>query len=117
MEYIDINSNINQTNVSGESAIKNSVVNILTTEVGSVPGHPEFGSAVVKYLFQPLDPLTTEMIKVEVRYALERWETRVTIKDIIVKEDIDYNRLDVEIIYFIKVDRDVENTLLYSFVR
>jgi len=117
MQYVDINSNLNQDNVSGETAIKNSVINILSTHIGSVPGHPEFGSNISKYLFQPLDPLTTEMIKAEVRYAIERWEIRVGIKDIIVKEDIDYNRLDIEIKYYLKNDRTTENSLIYSFSR
>jgi phage baseplate assembly protein W len=115
--YTDINSKINQDNVQDSIAVKNSIKNILSTRIGSVPGHPEFGCGLTKYLFEPLDPFTSQMMKEEISYALERWETRIIIKEIQVTEDYDYNRLDVSLTYFIKSAQGIEQEYIMNFIR
>jgi len=117
MNYVDINSNITKDNVTSQEAIENAIVNILSTNIGSVPGHPAFGSNVTKYLFEILDPLTKELIKTEIKYALERWEDRVRIVKVDVDEDADYNRIEVEMTYTLKIDKEAEESFIHTFVR
>jgi phage baseplate assembly protein W len=93
MNYVDIAPKINDDYLINDRAIMASMKNILNTPVGSVPGHPEFGSGLGKYLFEHIDLLTEHLIKEEVEYALKRWEPRVLVTDIKVKEDFDYNRI------------------------
>jgi len=105
MNYIDIPNNINNTDmVKNDVAINNSLNNIIGTTKGTMPGHPEFGCKIDKYLFELLDPMIIESIKIEVEYAIKRWEPRITIKSIIVNEDLDYNRILINVIYNIKND-------------
>ena len=42
MVYTDIDDNFNI--VTKDVAVENSIKNIIQTPIGSVPGHPEFGS-------------------------------------------------------------------------
>jgi len=112
--YIDISDNLNNTNDNldkGDKAIENSLRNILHTQIGTSPGNPEFGCNLYKYLFEILDPLTSKLIETEVRYAIQRFEPRIRINDIIVSEDIDYNKLKVLINYSLLNDI---NTYSYS---
>ena len=109
MNYIDINSkvpkgNSNSMKVKDEDAINNSIRNIFNTRIGTVPGNPEFGSNILKFLFEQINPMTIEVIKSEVKYSLQRWEERVNLTEVKVTEDPDYNRLKVKIVYSIKKD-------------
>jgi len=119
MIYTDITSNlitnIQDTNipVTNEKAIGNSLNNIMRTRVGSVPGHPEFGSNLDKYLFEQINPMTIEFISQEIKYAIGRWEPRVNIVKIKVTEDLDYNRILINLIYNIKTN--VQDTA-YEFI-
>ena len=106
MNYNDISNKPNENIDKNDKAIVNSINNILGTPTGTMPGHPEFGCSVGKYLFEQLDILTIQLIKEEVKYALARWELRIDVSDVIVTEDLDYNRIDIKIIYSIKNDID-----------
>ncbi|MEA3485932.1 MAG: GPW/gp25 family protein [Candidatus Aerophobetes bacterium] len=106
MNYVDMASKLGEY-AKNDIAVENSIQNILSTSIGSVPGHPEFGCGIDKYLFELIDPLISQMIEEEIRYAIDRWEPRVEILKVIVIEDTDYNRIVIKISYIIK--RDVEN--------
>jgi len=107
MKNTDIPSRLNGTNSSGYEAINFSLQNVLATPIGSVPGHPEFGCGIDKYLFEMIDPLVTQLIEEDIRYAVGRWEPRVEIINVEVIEDPDYNRILIKLTYTIK--KDVEN--------
>ena len=108
MKYIDMSNKLTTELSINESAISNSLKNILGTSKGSMPGHPEFGSGISNYLFELLDPLVSQLIEEEVIYAINRWEPRVIINNIDIIEDTDYNRILIKLKYRIKLD--VENT-------
>jgi len=117
MNYNDFNSTLKltKTKVTGQDAIFNSVSNIIGTEPGSLPGNPEFSCGLGKYLFEIIDPLTTKMMEEKIKYALLRWEPRITPKTINIIEDSDYNRLLVKISYIIKNSVDnKEYDLIYA---
>jgi len=107
MNYTDIAPKINEDTLNGADAVMASMGNILATPIGSVPGHPEFGCGMDKYLFEQIDILTAHMIKEEVQYALARWEPRIKLNNVEVNEDLDYNRIYVNITF--KILNEVDN--------
>ena len=118
MNYKDTSNKLFGELVSNEEAVFNSLNNIIETRVGTVPGHPEFGSNLGKYLFEIINPLTAQLIKTELKMALKRWEPRITIIDITVQEDSDYNRLMIRVKYFIKAEVDnPEKEFIYKLQR
>lgn len=121
MNYVDMpNKLTSKTTENAEpskniEAINNSLKNIMSTPRGSVPGHPEFGCGINKYIFELLDPLVKESIKAEIEYAVKRWEQRVTIDEIEVRDDPDYNRIILKITYTVKTDiKSAQHEYIYS---
>ena len=121
MNYVDMPSKLisrngdNAAPVTQEKAINNSIHNIITTPKGSVPGNPEFGSGMHKYIFEPMDPLVKESIKAEIEYAIKRWEQRVIIKLIDIVDDPDYNRVTIKMIYNVKTDvKSTQHEYIFS---
>ena len=109
MNYTDLSNKLTvageeSTSVTGQEAVMNSLNNIILTPVGSMPGHPEFGSGIGKYLFQQLDPLVEQLIEQEIRYSIKRWEPRVVLTEVIVTGDPDYNRIVIKVIFTIISD-------------
>ena len=114
MQYIDINNKFSRKNGKetpvdkGDKAVGNAIKNIIGTPVGTMPGHPEFGCNMGKFLFEQLDPFTVEMIKEEIIYSLARWEQRIDNTVIEVFEDFDYSRVVITIRY--KIKNDIESS-------
>lgn len=80
-------------------AINNSIKNIILTRRGTLPGLPDFGTDIDRYLFSLYSPITSLEIQDEVKNALKIWEPRIKIIKINVKENVDYNSLDIFIYY------------------
>lgn len=62
-----------------QDAIKSSIIQILMTPVGSRIMRRQFGSKLLKFLFDNDSPATAAGIEREVRTALGRWEPRIAI--------------------------------------
>lgn len=117
MNYNDLPAkfSINMVPVRNADAVLNSLTNIIATPIGSVPGHPEFGCGMDKYLFELIDPLIAQLIEEEIRYAVLRWEPRVKIIKIDVTDDPDYNRILINIYFSIKSDpENLERKYIYK---
>jgi phage baseplate assembly protein W len=124
MNFVDIPRDISRSDDDkkiynyGEKALQNSIYNILSTEPGSVPGHPEFGTKLGKYLFELIDPLISAMMEAEIKYAMIRWEPRVDVKSVDIEEDADYNRLSIVMTYIIVRDPlKEERSYVYNTIR
>jgi phage baseplate assembly protein W len=63
--------------IKNEQAIKESVINLLSTEKGSKPFFPEYGISLEKFLFEPIDDVTSGSINFEISRALEGSEPRI----------------------------------------
>ena len=61
------------------------------------PFHPEIGSNVTQYLFEPIDQITAVSISAEIKRVLEIFEKRVNLTRIQVIPNIDANRYEVTI--------------------
>lgn len=72
------------------AAIKNSIVNILTTTPGEKILNPEFGLDLRDYLFDPISDTTADLIKNRIRNGLRNQEPRIvfnTEPEVIADED------------------------------
>lgn len=85
-------------------AIENSIRNILLTPVGSLPGKPLFGSKIHKFLFDIIDNATQMFMEEEIQVAITNWEPRAILKNVIVEQIPEYNRLIIKVYFTIKKD-------------
>lgn len=75
VEVSDRNGKI-QTSVD-KANIRQSVEIILLTEPGERIAHPTFGTKLHQFLFESMNSQTEELIRREVRQALQTWESRI----------------------------------------
>jgi len=105
MAYTDINNTIKNRNGTFSSlsadinAVNNSLNNILSIRPGTYPGNPLFGCNIGKFVFEQINPLTVQLMEEEIRYSISLFEKRVKIKKIEIKEDLDYNRVIINILF------------------
>jgi len=84
------------------NAIKQSVVNLVMTNFGERPFHPEIGSDVTSLLFEPGGSLTNSIIEDAIQNVLENFEPRIQVISVRVDDtpqNIDENRIFVRIVY------------------
>ena len=99
------------------SEIEESMQLILATAPGERPMRPEFGSAVHDYVFAPADAATAGDIANAVRIALERWEPRIHLHDVVVRFDrVDDGVLLIDIRYAIVGTNDPRNLVFPFYV-
>lgn len=116
-KYIDIDyklSTINQDlRLAYESeAINNSIRNILTTQKGTLPGNPEFGTNLEDALFEVIDDITLSFIEDIIITELSKQEPRIIIKQILFKVDYDSGQILTTIKYQIINTNEIESTLV-----
>lgn len=78
-------------------AIQNSISNILTTRLGSVPGRPNFGSNLHMIVFDQIDPITEKLAERYVRESLAKFEDRIIVSNVEVSKNEAFNRIIINI--------------------
>jgi len=86
---------------------------ILSTAPGERPMRPEFGCALHDCVFERIEADTLARIDQAVRVALDRWEPRVAIEDIVFESRRE-GELLVHLRYRLRATNDVRN-LVYPF--
>jgi phage baseplate assembly protein W len=81
--------------VTNEQSVINSIKKILKTNHFEIPYNPYFGANLYLYLFEPFLPTTEMQIKNEIQFAIENFEPRAEVLDIIVNGRPDDNALDI----------------------
>ena len=103
--------------VSGVREIEESIRLILATAPGERPMRPEFGCAVHDYVFAPADASTAGDIAYAVRVALDRWEPRIELDDVLVDfADTARGTLYIDIRYRLRQDNDPRNLVFPFYV-
>lgn len=98
-----------------EREIEESIHLVLATAKGERPMRPEFGCGVHDYVFAPADATTAGSIAEAVRIALEWWEPRIDLVDVVVRLDrAPEGVLLIEIHYTIRGTNDPRN-LVFPF--
>jgi uncharacterized protein len=110
-QYSDVSLSFVQNPLSGdvrpvkdEVAVKNALLNLIRTPVGTRPSNLDYGTRISEYLFAPADNQTEVELNEEVASSIERFEPRVMLVS------VESNILDygVEIIveYYVKNFKD-----------
>lgn len=87
--------------IQNEDAIEQSVKNLIMTRKGERYFHPEIGCEVYSSLFENIGPLTAINIKRSIEEVLLNFESRITLEEVEVKPNLDYNGYDIVIKYYI----------------
>lgn len=81
-----------------EGAIMNSLRNIFTTNPGEKILDPTFGLSLSRWLFEPLDEFIAQEIGEAIVEGIERFEPRVSVKNITVNMNSAQNQYDLTLV-------------------
>lgn len=101
--------------VERDQEIQEAIRLVLGTAPGERPMRPEFGCGIHDYVFAPADGETAGRIAYEVRTALDRWEPRIEMTDVVIAFDtVEEGVLYIDIRYTVRSTNDVRN-LVFPF--
>ena len=83
-------------------AIKQSLINILTTKKGDRRMYPTFGASIEQYLFEPMDRFTADRIGKTILQEIEKWDNRINIDTVNINANHDAAQYEINIDYSIK---------------
>ena len=85
-------------------------MHIVFTPKGQRIRNPEFGTDLIKFIFEPNDKITWESVKNEVTESVKRWATNISLNDIqIVKNEEDESEIYVRLDYSVSEGNKVTN--------
>jgi phage baseplate assembly protein W len=104
--YLDLNENY-------EDKMKSELLHIIFTPKGQRYRHPDFGTDLVKNLFEPNDSSTWEAIKREIRVQVSKFLPHITFKNIeILRDEENENAVYARIEYSVtKGSYEIENNI------
>lgn len=89
----DLYRNIN------DSAIRESLKNIMLTDLGERPFQPTLGGDIRRHLFEAIDDKTVVQIRTAVEIAIHNHEPRVVLRDLSIVPDYENNQVTITIFY------------------
>jgi phage baseplate assembly protein W len=113
-----------QTDVTGSIALVNrdrevreAIRLILSTSPGERPMRPEFGCRIAEHVFGLANAATAGQIAHDVRAALDRWEPRIVVDDVLIGFDrTDSGTLYIDVHYTLRDSNDVRNLVFPFYV-
>jgi phage baseplate assembly protein W len=103
--------------VAREREIEEAIRLILGTAPGERPMRPEFGCRISEHVFGPANATTAGQLSYEVRVALDRWEPRIDVDDVVVSfDDADSGVLYIDVGYRIRGTNDPRNLVFPFYV-
>lgn len=103
-----------KSTIFDENAIKNSIRNILRTNIGDMPGRPTFGSRLLEIPFSQNDSTTKLALQRLIAECLSKWEKRIVLTNITFP-DTAYNNLIVKIDFYF-IDASLNSTVSVSLL-
>ena len=91
---------------STKEQIKSNLINLLLTDKGERIMNPEFGADLRKSLFENMTNDSTELLRIKIIDAISIFIPEVELGNIDIKNDFDYNTLNVTINYHLKISND-----------
>jgi phage baseplate assembly protein W len=102
----------------GYNAVIQSVTNLVLLAHYEKPFHPEIGANVRKMLFEPLDPISANIIAKEIEDVILNFEPRVELSSVEVLENIDGNGYDVTVTFFLlNLEEPITTTIFLERLR
>lgn len=107
--YVDWQLKLNEIGSVSEGIedINQCIAIILSTQKGSVPHRPIFGSDILKYVDYPINSAKANIIR-ETVDAITLWEVRVNVDSVSV--EIDETQLKIKVQWSLKEDSSVSST-------
>lgn len=87
---------------TNENSIAQSIRNLLLTSHYERPFNPDLGSSLKKFLFEPVDNVTTSLIQDAVFQTLNNFESRITIQEVVAVPDFEQDRYDITVTFYVK---------------
>lgn len=84
-----------------EQSVIRSVRNLLSTNRYERLFQPNIGSSLNTLLFEPVSPLTANLIEDEIVRMIKNYEPRVTISQVVVSAEPDSNQFNVSLYVFV----------------
>lgn len=110
-----------RTNVQGSIQLSDETPNleesikiILGTKLGERVYRPDFGCRLAELVFEPMNTQTMLLIRLHIEEALETWEPRIALREIITIPDPTSGQVDIEIIYTPAGSHD-SRSMVYPF--
>jgi len=101
-----------------DEAVKTSLKNLIQTKNYERPFHPEIGCQIFSLLFENFTPITKQVMKRTIFDVIEKFEPRVTVLDVRVRDRIDANDISIELVYRLNnSDRPITLNTAISRVR
>ena len=121
-QYIDLDLFFTKKAVSNDvnrltdiTAVKRSVRNLVLLNHYEKPFHPEIGSGVRDILFEPMTPLTAQILTRQIEDVIENFEPRARLISVRALPNLDRNEYEVTI-QFIVVNTPTELVDLTLFL-
>ena len=90
------------TKFTEENAIRQSLINILSTKKGDRRMYPTFGASLDEFLFEPMDRQTADRIGNTILEEITYWDDRLVIEQIKVNANHDTQQYEIAIYYYIR---------------
>ena len=101
-----------------EDAVKTALKHLIQTRNFERPFHPEIGTQIHSLMFENFSSAVKIAMERTIKETIEKFEPRVRLIDVIVRETADANDLSVTIEFALKnTDRPITITTLLSRVR
>lgn len=95
--------------------IKNDLLQLLLTAPGERVMRPNFGTNIPRLPFEPNDRRTISDIQISVRRAIDRFEKRIKVSDVIVKPSLDGTQYTITVFGSLTRDPTVELSVAANF--
>lgn len=90
--------------------VKSQLMHIVFTPKGQRIRNPEFGTDLIKFIFDQNDEMTWESVKTEIRESVTRWSNNLSLRNIsVVKNENDESQVFVRLDYSVVEGNKVTN--------
>jgi phage baseplate assembly protein W len=123
--YADFTNNLDLNPLTGylakttnENAVKNSVKNLVLTGNGERFFNSTIGSKMATLLFEPIDPVTAELVRTTIEESIENHEPRARLVNIDVQPNAENNAYYVKVVFkIINIPEEITLNLILNRVR
>ena len=101
--FVDLNSDL-------KDKVASEIAHVILTQKGTRLKMPDFGTDLIKYIFEPSDTLERNTVESEIRRAVGQYVSNATIQSVEVKRDeSEDHSIYLDIMYAIKKGNKEEN--------